>query len=114
MLSFLHQVRVLHLISVEVNLLIGFLMHEVESVLVLVEELVWAALHVDGVDLHTGCECILKDAAVLEVTELCLYECRSLARLHVLEPYDRTRLSVIHQIKSVLEICCCCHKVFCL
>ena len=94
------------------DLLVSLLMHEVESVLILVKELVRSSLHVDGLDLCTCCESVLEDTSVLEVSEFCLYECRTLAWLYMLEPYDLAWLSVVVKVKSVLEISCCCHKKY--
>jgi hypothetical protein len=64
---------------------------------------------IDGLDLGTGGEGILEDAAVLQVAELGLYESGTFTRLDMLEPYDGARLAVEIQIEPVLEICSCCH-----
>ena len=110
MLTLFHKVCVFNEVSAQMNLLVSLLVHKVESVLILVKELVWTTLHVDHVNLHTSRECVFKDSAVLKVAEFALYESGTLSRFNVLEPYDRTRLSIVHHIKPVLEICCCCHK----
>ena len=85
-------------------------MHEVETILLSVEELVGTTLDFDRLDLHAGGERILQDVAVLQVAELGLHESGALARLHVLEPNDLARLTVVLEEKSVLKISCCCHK----
>ena len=108
-LAFLHQVGVLDEVLREGNLLVVVLVHEVETFLIGIEELVATMLDVDGLDLGTGGEGILEDAAVLQVAELGLDESGTLARLDMLEPYDGARLTVEIQIESVLEISCCCH-----
>ena len=110
-LAFLHEVRVLDNVVGQVDLLVGLLVHEVESVLVRIEELVRTSLDVDDIDLHTRCEGVLKDPSVLKVTKLCLYECRAFSWLDVLEIDYLARLAVVADIKAVLKICCCCHKI---
>ena len=90
--------------------LVGFLMHEIETVLLGIEELVGTALDLDGLDLGTCGEGILQDAAVLQVAEFGLYESGTLARFYVLEIHYHTGLVVILDVKAVLEICSCCHK----
>ena len=110
-LAFLHQVGVLNYVVRQVDLLVGLLVHEVESVLVRVKELVRTSLDVDDIDLHTCREGVLKDPSVLKVTKLCLYECRTLSWLNVLEIDYLARLAVVADIKAVLKICCCCHKI---
>ena len=109
MLAFLHKVGILHNIVREMNLLVSLFVHEVESVLIAIKELVGAALHVDGLDLCTGGESIFKDAAVFEITEFGLDESGALAGFDMLEPYDHARLTIVIQIEAVFEISCCCH-----
>ena len=109
MLSLFHEVGILDNVVREVNLLEGLLVHEVESVLVRVEELVWTPFHIDGLDLGTCCEGVLEDASVLKVAKFSLYECWTLSRLHVLEIHDHTRFAVEIQVHSVFEVSCCCH-----
>lgn len=110
MLPLLHEVGVLDNVVRQVDLLVGLLVHEVESVLVRIEELVRTSLDVDDIDLHACREGVLKDPSVLKVTKLCLYECRTLSWLNVLEIDYLARLAVVADIKAVLKICCCCHK----
>ena len=110
-LAFLHEVRVLDNVVGQVDLLVGLLVHEVESILVRIEELVRTSLDVDDIDLHTSREGVLKDPSVLKVTKLCLYECRAFSWLDVLEIDYLARLAVVADIKAVLKICCCCHKI---
>ena len=110
MLTLFHKVGVIHEVFSEAYLLVGLFVHEVVALAVLVEELVRPSLDVDDFDLGTGGEGILEYASVLEVTEFGLYECRALAWLNVLEPYDGNRLAVEVHEKAVLEISCCCHK----
>ncbi len=92
------------------DLLVGLFVHEVETVLIGIEELVAAVLDGNGVDFGAGGESVFEDTAVLQVAEFRFHESGTLARLHVLEPYDGARFAVEIQIKTVLEICCCCHK----
>ena len=113
MLAFLHEIGILDYVLGELDLLVGLFMHEIETVLLCIEELVGTALDVDGLDLGAGGEGILQDAAVLEVAELGLDESGALTRLDVLEPYDHARLVVVFEIKAILEISCCCHKYRC-
>ena len=87
-LAFLHEVRVLDHILRELDLLEGLLVHEVEAILLSIEELVRTSLDVDGLDLCTCGESVLEYTSVLEVAKFGLHESRTLARLHVLEPYD--------------------------
>ena len=110
MLALLHEVSVLDHVLGQKNLLEGLLVHEVVAVLLGVEELVGAALHVDGLDLRTGGEGVVQNSAVLKIAELGLHEGGTLSRLHVLEPYYLTGLVVELEIKTIFEICCCCHK----
>ena len=70
------------------NLLVGLLVHKVETVLFSIEELVRTSLNVDGLNLCTCGESVLEYTSVLEVAKFGLHESRTLARLHVLEPYD--------------------------
>ena len=70
-----------------------------------------SSLHVDCVDLCTCCESVLEDTSVLEVSEFCLDECWTFARLYMLEPYDLAWLAVEVKVKSVFEISCCCHNL---
>ena len=67
MLSFLHEVGILHGILGKGNLLVGFFVHEVESVFVAIKELVRTTLHIDGLDFCTRGEGVFEDAAILEV-----------------------------------------------
>ena len=67
------------------DLLESLLVHEVESVLIRVEELVWTPLDIDDVNLRTCGEGVFEDSAVLKVAEFGLDECRSLAWLLMLE-----------------------------
>ena len=92
------------------DLLVGFLVHEVEGLAVVIEELVGATLHADGVQLDTGGEGVLQDAAVLEVAELGLDKGRALAGFHVLEVHNGAGFAVEHDVHSVLQISSCCHK----
>ena len=108
-LAFLHEVGILNYIVREVDLLVGLFVHEVESVLIAIEELIGTTLNVDGLDLCTGGESIFEDAAVLEVTEFGLDESGALAGFDMLEPYDHARLTIVIQIEAVFEISCCCH-----
>lgn len=109
-LSLFHEVRVLDNIVRQVDLLVGLFVHEVESVLVGVEELVRTSLDVDDVDLHTCGEGVLKDPSVFKVAKLRLYECRAFSWLDVLEIDYLARFAVVADIKAVLKICCCCHN----
>ena len=113
MLAFLHKVGIFNDILWQEDLLVCFLVHKVESVLLGIEELVRAALNVDGFDFRTGGEGVFKNASVLQVAEFGLYESRSLARFYVLEPHDHTRLVIVLEIESVFKISCCCHKNIC-
>ena len=108
-LAFLHEVGIIHYVVREMYLLIGLFMHEVEAVLVAIEELIWTTFDIDGLDFCTCGESILEDAAILEVTELCLHESGALAGFDVLEPYDHAGLTVEIEVEAVLEISCCCH-----
>ena len=111
MLAFLHEVGILHDILREKDLLVGLLVHEIEAVLLSIEELVWTTFHIDGLDLGAGGESVLENTSVLKVAELGLHESRTLARLDVLEPHDLARLVVELEIKAVFKISCCCHKL---
>ena len=84
-------------------------MHEVESVLVGIEELIGTPLDCDDVYLHTGGEGVLKDPSVLKVAELRLDEGRALAGFHMLEIDYLAGFAIVADEQSVLEICCCCH-----
>jgi hypothetical protein len=108
-LAFLHKIGVLHHIVREVDLLVGLFVHEVETVLVPIKELIGTPFDVDGLDLCTCSEGVFEDAAVFEVTEFGLDESRALAGFDVLEPYDHTRFTVEIQVEAVFEISCCCH-----
>ena len=112
-LAFLHKVGVLNHVVRQGDLLVCLFVHEVESLAVVVEELVGTALDLDGLDLGSRRESILKDAAVLEVAEFGLDESGAFAGLDVLEPDDHARLVVKLQVKSVFEISCCCHMYLC-
>jgi hypothetical protein len=108
-LAFLHEIGVLHNIVREVDLLVGLFVHEVETVLVAIKELVGTPFDIDSLNLCTCGEGVFEDAAVLEVTEFGLDESRALAGFDVLEPYDHTRFTVEIQVEAVFEISCCCH-----
>ena len=84
-------------------------MHEVESVLIFIKELVRTSLHIDGLYFCTCCESVFEDTSVLEVAEFGFYECWTFTRLHVLEVNQHTRFAVEIKVHSVFEISCCCH-----
>ena len=84
-------------------------MHEVESVLVLIEELVWASFYVDGIYPCTSGEGVFENTTVLEVTEFCLYESWTFSRFYMLEVNEHARFAVEVKVHSVFEISCCCH-----
>ena len=109
MLTLFHEVGILDDVVGKVDLLVSLLVHEVESVLIGIEELVGAPLDCDDVDLHAGGEGILKNPSVLEVTELCLDESGTLTGLDMLEIDYLARLAVVVDEQSVLKICSCCH-----
>ena len=109
MLTLLHEVGVVDDIVRKMDLLVGLLVHEVETILIGVKELVRTPLDIDDIDLGTCCEGVLKDTTVLEVAELCLDESRALAWFDMLEIDHLTWLAVEADVESVLEICCCCH-----
>ena len=109
MLTLFHEVGILDDVVGKVDLLVSLLVHEVESVLIGIEELVGAPLDCDDVDLHAGGESVLEDPSVLEVTELCLDESGALTGLDMLEIDYLARLAVVVDEQSVLKICSCCH-----
>jgi hypothetical protein len=88
-------------------------MHEIESVLISIEELIRPSLYGDSVDLDTGGEGILKNTTVLKISEFGLDKSGALAGLHMLEPYNHARLAVEIEVQSVLKISCCCHIDIC-
>ena len=94
----------------EGDLLVGFLVHEVEGLPVIVEELVGTALYADGFELDAGGEGVLQDAAVFQVAEFGLDKGRALAGFHVLEVHNGAGFAVEHDVHSVLQISSCCHK----
>ena len=108
-LAFLHQVGVLDDVFLELDLVEGFVVHEVEAVLFGIDELIFAVLDRNHINLLAGVPGFLQDAAVLEVAELGFDESGTLARFDVLEPYDGAGFSFEIEIKSVLEISGCCH-----
>jgi hypothetical protein len=108
-LALFHKVGIVDHIEAQVNLLKSFGMHEVETVLIFVEILIGAVLHGDQFNLLACAPGFLQDAAVLQVAEFGFDESGTLARLNVLEPYDRTRLAVEIYAKTILKISCCCH-----
>ena len=110
MLSFFHEVCVLYDILRKVDLLESLLVHEVESVLILIKELVRTSLDIDSIDFCTGGESILKDTSVLEVAKFSLYECWTFSRLYMLEINKHAWFAVEIKVHSVFEISCCCHK----
>ena len=73
-------------------MLVGFLVHEVEGLTVIIEELIGAALHGDGVKLYAG------------------GECGALTGFYVLEVHYNAGFAVEHQVHSVLEVSSSCHK----
>jgi len=68
--------------------------HEVETFVICIEELIRASFHIDKVNLGSCGESILEDTTVFEVTKLCLHESRAFARLHMLEINYLARLTV--------------------
>ena len=109
MLALFHKVGILDYVVRKMDLLICLFVHEVESVLVAIKELVGTTFDVDGLDLCTGGESVFENAAVFEVTEFGLDESGALAGFDMLEPYDHTRLTVEIEVEAVFEISCCCH-----
>ena len=109
-LAFFHQVGVLDDVLLQLDLVEGFVVHEVEPVLFGIDELILAVLNRDDIDLFTGVPGLLQNTAVLEVAEFGFDESGAFARFHVLEPYDRAGFSFEIEVESVLEISCCCHK----
>ena len=109
-LALLHKVGVVNHVLGEGDLLVGFLMHEVEAFLVGIEELIGTPFHFDGLDLGACGEGVFKDAAILEVAEFALHESGTLAGFYVLEPDDGAGLPVEIHAKTVFEISCCCHN----
>ncbi len=109
MLALFHEVSVFDDVVRQVDLLVCLLVHEVESVLIRIEELVRTPLDSDDVNLHSGGESVLKYSSVLEVAEFCLHESGALSGLDMLEINHLARLAIVADEQSVLEICCCCH-----
>ena len=92
------------------DLLVGLFVHEVEGLAVIVQILVRTAFDGDGVELDTGGEGVFEDTAVFEVAEFRLDKGGTLAGFHVLEIHHDAGLAVEHDVHSVLEVSCCCHK----
>ena len=109
MLAFFHKIGVLDHIVGQVDLLVGLLVHEVESILIGIEELVGTPLDRDDIDLHAGGESVLKNSSVLKVAEFCLDESGAFSGFDMLEIDYLARLAVVADEQSVLKICSCCH-----
>lgn len=94
MLSLFHKVGIVNDVLREMDLLISLLMHEVESVLVTIKELVRTSLDADSVDLGTCSKRILENTAVFQITEFGFNESRAFSRFNMLEIHEHARLAV--------------------
>ena len=93
------------------DLLEGLGVHEVQTHIVLVEELVGATLDAYFLDLHTAVPRLVDDTSCGDVLEFRADESGTLTGLDVKELNDEVVLPIDVEAHTITKICCCGHNV---
>ena len=110
LLTLLQQPGIAYHLLLDGYLFEGFGMHEIIGVLILlVHELVRAALHTGQINLDARRESMLQSTACLEVFQFGTHEGGSFSRFHMQELDNAPYAAVHFYAQSIFEICCCRH-----
>ena len=96
----------------DINLLVGFGVHEDVHVAFFVEVGVGAAFDAHDVDFGTAGEGVLEHASCFDVAHLGAHEGGTFAGFDVKELNDAVDVVVEVDAKSVFDVGCCCHGIF--